>query len=45
VGRILRLTLPAPDIIEAILDGRQPTAMTLAVLMGPFPVLWLPRKS
>jgi hypothetical protein len=30
VGRILRLTLLAPDIIEAILDGRQPTAMTLA---------------
>ena len=24
VGRVLRLTLLAPDIVEAILDGRQP---------------------
>src|SRR5450755_4414656 len=27
VGRVLRLTLLAPDIVEAILDGRQPLAM------------------
>jgi hypothetical protein len=27
------LTLLAPDIVEAILDGRQPAEMTLAVLM------------
>jgi hypothetical protein len=26
VGRVLRLTLLAPDIVEAILDGRQPAA-------------------
>ena len=38
VGRVLRLTLLAPDIVEAILDGRQPAAMTLAVLMRPFAV-------
>jgi len=38
VSRILRLTLLAPEIIEAILDGRQPAEMTLAVLMEPFPV-------
>jgi hypothetical protein len=40
VGRILRLTLIAPEIIEAILDGRQPAEMTLAVLMSPFAVEW-----
>ncbi|MDQ1451117.1 MAG: hypothetical protein QOK38_983 [Acidobacteriaceae bacterium] len=27
VGRLLRLTLLAPEIVEAILDGRQPTDM------------------
>ena len=40
VSRLLRMTLLAPDIIEAILDGRQPADMTLALLMGPFAVVW-----
>ena len=40
VGDILRLTLLAPDIVEAILDGRQTVEMTLPVLMKPFPVEW-----
>lgn len=40
VSRLLRLTLLAPDIVEAILHGRQPQAMTLPVLMRPFPVEW-----
>jgi hypothetical protein len=40
VSRVLRLTLLAPDIVEAILDGRQPAKMTLAELMKPFPVSW-----
>jgi hypothetical protein len=40
VSRLLRLTLLAPDIIEAILDGRQPGGMTLPALMEPFPVEW-----
>jgi hypothetical protein len=40
VGRVLRLTLLAPDFVEAILDGRQPAQVTLAVLMRPFAVGW-----
>ena len=40
VCRVLRLTLLAPDIVEAILDGRQPPEVTLAGLMRPFPAGW-----
>jgi hypothetical protein len=40
VSRLLRLTLLAPEIVEAILDGRQPERMTLPGLMQQFPVEW-----
>ena len=40
ISRVLRLTLLAPEIVEAILDGRQPADMTLSLLMQPFGVLW-----
>jgi len=40
VGRVLRLTLLAPHLVEAIIDGRQPANITLPVLMQPFPVVW-----
>jgi hypothetical protein len=45
VGRLLRLTLLAPDIVEAILAGRQPAEMTLAGLMRPFPVGWREQRT
>jgi len=40
VSRLLRLTLLAPEIVEAILDGRQSASMTLPGLMEPFPAEW-----
>lgn len=38
--RVLRLTLLAPEIIEAILDGRQRPEVTLGRLLDGFPVEW-----
>ena len=40
VSRVLRLTLLAPVIVEAILDGRQAEGMTLRGLMKGFPTRW-----
>ncbi len=45
VSRILRLTLLAPEIVEAILNGRQAPEMTLRGLMRPFPVEWTRQKG
>jgi hypothetical protein len=38
--RVLRLTLLAPDIVEAILDGKQGPEVTLARALRPFPEAW-----
>lgn len=43
--RVLRLTLLAPDIVEAILDGRQGSEVTLAKLMLPFSEHWQNQKA
>lgn len=40
-SRLLRLAL---DIVEAILDRRQPGGMTLPGLMVPFPIIWLEQR-
>ena len=40
VGCILRLTLLVPDIVEAIMDGRQPDGLGLPALLEPFPIEW-----
>ena len=37
---ILRLTLLAPEIVEAILDGRQPAELQLDDLLAGFPPDW-----
>ena len=38
--RVLRLTLLAPDMVEAILDGKQGPEVTLALTLGSFPTAW-----
>ena len=40
MSRVLRLTLLAPDIVEAILDGKQGPEVTLASLLEPLPPAW-----
>ncbi|SDB47243.1 hypothetical protein [Bauldia litoralis] len=41
LARVLRLTLLAPDIVEAILDGRQPPTLQLQPLIRKgFPLAW-----
>jgi hypothetical protein len=40
VCRLLPLTCLAPNIVEAILDGRQPKGLRLAKMLGNGPVSW-----
>ncbi len=44
-SRVLRLTLLAPDIVEAILAGRQPEKLTVRTLLEPFPVEWAEQRQ
>lgn len=40
VSRVLRMSLLAPEIVEAILEGRQGEGVMLGRLMEPFRVEW-----
>jgi hypothetical protein len=40
VSRVLRLTLLVPEIVEAILDGRQSAELQLDDLLERFPLEW-----
>ena len=40
VSRVLRLTLLAPDIVEAIVEGRQSSDVAAYILLRPFSVDW-----
>jgi hypothetical protein len=40
VGRVLRLTLLAPDIVEAILGGQPLVSLPLEKLLRGFPIDW-----
>ena len=45
VGRVLRLTLLAPDIIETITAGRQPAGLQLDQLLQRFSLGWAAQRS
>ena len=45
VARILKLTTLAPDIIEAILNGEEPSGLSLAQLTRTFPMDWEQQKT
>jgi hypothetical protein len=40
VSRLLRMTLLAPEIVEAILAGRQPEGLTMSRAIRPFALEW-----
>jgi hypothetical protein len=40
VCRLLPLTCLTPDIVEAILDGRQPKGLRLTEMLGNGPLTW-----
>ena len=45
VCRLLPLTCLAPDIVEAILDGRQPKGLRLAEMLGNGPLAWTSQRE
>ena len=45
LGRLLQLTLLAPAIVEAIVEGRQKEGMSSAVLMQGVPMDWAAQSS
>jgi hypothetical protein len=45
LGRILQLTLLAPDIVEAILDGRHAAELGSPKLMRSMPVEWTGQRT
>ena len=45
VSRVLRLTLLSPDIVEAIMGGRQGAEVTLPALMARVAVEWDQRSG
>jgi site-specific DNA recombinase len=45
INSILRVAFLAPEITEAIIDGRQPPNLTLGSLTGVLPVSWQQQKK
>jgi len=45
LGTLLRLTLLAPSLVEALMNGRQPVGVTLPRLLEGVPVGWGEQKA
>jgi hypothetical protein len=45
MGRLLQLTLLAPDIVEAVLDGQVLSSPSLPTLLGYFPSIWTEQRG
>ena len=45
INSILRVAFLAPEIVEAILDGRQPPGLTLGSLQSVLPMSWQQQKK
>ena len=45
VARVIRLTLLAPDIVHAALEGTLPDSITLEQLRGALPDDWTEQKK
>jgi hypothetical protein len=45
VCRLLPLTCLAPDIVEAMLDERQPKGLTLSEMLGNGPLAWEEQRT
>jgi hypothetical protein len=43
--RVLRLTLLAPDIAEALMDGKYACRFQLSDLLRPMPVIWAEQRD
>ncbi|WP_372623844.1 hypothetical protein [Falsiroseomonas sp.] len=44
LGTLLRLTLLAPDLFEAVVDGRHLQELTLPRLLEPLPTGWIEQR-
>jgi hypothetical protein len=46
VGKLLPLAFLAPDLVEAILEGRQPRGLSIANLLAePLPLSWQEQRA
>lgn len=45
LGKLLRLTLLAPDIVEAVMDGREPPGLSIPSLLRDLPAEWQQQRD